>query len=86
MLPDNGSVAFEVSFDYKSATAKHDDLLTARNTVPQPLLNFELRLSDSPQTVIAFAAYVSQFSLSLGVDDKVGASFSLRISGAFTIT
>jgi hypothetical protein len=85
-LPDNGSVQFEVSFDYASATAKHDDLLTARNTVPQVLQEFEIRLSDSPRTTLAFSAYVSTFSLSLGVDDKVGASFSLRISGAFTIT
>ena len=85
-LPDNGSVQFEVSFDYKSATAKHDDLISARNTVPQVLQQFELRLSDSPQTVLAFSAYVSTFSLSVGVDDKVGATFSLRISGAFTIT
>jgi hypothetical protein len=86
MLPDNGSVSMEVSFDYASATANHDTLWAARSAVPQILQHFEIRLSDSPRTVLAFGAFVSQFSLSLGVDDKVGATFSLRISGAVTIT
>ena len=83
-LPDEGSVSMEVSFDYQSATAKHDTLHAAR--VSQVLQTFEIRLSDSPRTVIAFSAYVTGFSLSLGVDDKVGANFTLRITGAATIT
>ena len=83
-LPDEGSVQLEVSFDYASATAMHDKLHTARSS--QVLQTFEIRLSDSPATVIAFSAYVVTFSLSLGVDDKVGATYGLRITGAATIT
>ena len=83
-LPDNGSVSLEVIFDHASATAKHDTLYTARTS--QVLQHFQIFLSDSPETVLDFQAYVSQFSLALGVDDKVGATFSLRISGAVSIT
>jgi len=81
-LPDNGSVSLEVSFDYASATANHDTLITSRTA--QTLDTFQIRLSDSPQTTMTFTAYVTQFSLSLGVDDKVGATFGLRISGGVT--
>ncbi|MDB4312007.1 phage tail protein [bacterium] len=83
-LPDEGSVSLEVSFDYQSATAGHDTLHTAR--ISQILQHFQIRLSDSPRTVVDFQAYVTQFSLSLGVDDKVQATFGLRITGAATIT
>ena len=85
-LPDNGNVSLECSFDHASATANHDTLVAARNAVPQVLQHFQLRLSDSPRTTLDFQAYVTQFSLSLGVDDKVGATFGLRISGGFTIS
>ena len=84
-LPDEGSVQLSCSFDYNaSPSINHDTLHAAR--VSQILQTFEIRLSDSPATVIAFSAYVTGFSLSLGVDDKVGANFTLRITGAATIT
>jgi len=81
-LPDNGSVQLEVSFDYQDSTLQHDTLLTARTA--QTLDNYQIRLSDSPMTSLSFAAYVTQFSISLGVDDKVSATFGLRISGGVT--
>lgn len=82
-LPDEGSVSLEVSFDY-AGSIQHDTLYAARTS--QVLQNFQIRLSDSPRTTIAFSAYVTQFSLSLGVDDKVGATFGLRITGAAPIS
>jgi len=82
-LPDEGSVSLEVSFDYAGSIG-HDTLHTAR--ISQVLQHFQIRLSDSPRTTIDFQAYVTQFSLSLGVDDKVSATFGLRITGAATIT
>ena len=85
-LPDEGSVQLDVSFDYASATANHDTLHAARSAVPQVLQHFQIRLSNSPRTTITFDAYVTTFSLSLGVDDKVGATFTLRITGAAVIT
>jgi len=83
-LPDEGSVQLEVSFDYASATAGHDTLHAARAS--QILQHFQIRLSDSPRTIVDFQAYCVTFSLSVGVDDKVGATFGLRITGAATIT
>ena len=82
-LPDEGSVSLEVSFDY-AGSVQHDTLHAAR--ISQVLQHFQIRLSDSPRTTIDFQAYVTQFSLSLGVDDKVQATFGLRITGAATIT
>lgn len=79
-LPDEGSVQLEVVFDYASATAGHDTLHAAR--AAQTADEYQIFLSDSPETVIGFTAYCTTFSLSLGVDDKVGATFGLRITGA----
>ena len=85
-LPDEGSVQLEVSFDYATASLKHDTLHAARAAVPQVLQHFQIRLSNSPRTKITFNAYVTTFSMSLGTDDKVGATFTLRITGAAVIS
>jgi len=83
-LPDNGSVSLDVIYDQATASTKHATIYDARTS--QVLQKFEIRLTDSPRTVLAFSAYVLGFSLSLGVDDKVGATFNLRVTGGVTIT
>jgi hypothetical protein len=83
-IPDNGSVSLEVIYDQATATTKHATLYDARTS--QVLQNLEIRLTDSPRTTLAFSAYVMQFSLSAGVDDKVGATFGIRVTGGVTIT
>ena len=83
-LPDEGSVSLEVVFDYSAAVStRHETLHAAR--AAQTLDTYQIFLSDSPETTITFTAYCSTFSLSLGVDDKVGATFGLRISGSATV-
>jgi len=83
-IPDNGNVSLEVVYDQATASTKHADMYNARTS--QVLQEFEIRLTDSPRTTLAFSAYIMQFSLSLGVDDKIGATFGLRTTGGVTIT
>jgi len=46
--------------------------------------NWQLVFPDDEATTIDFAAYVSKFAVSAPVDNKLGASMSLRVSGALT--
>lgn len=48
------------------------------------LRNFKIVLTDASNTTLTFSAYVMTFSISGAVDDKIGASVTLRISGAVT--
>lgn len=48
------------------------------------LRNFKVILTDASATTLTFSAYVMGFSISGGVDSKIGASITLRISGAVT--
>lgn len=82
-LPDFGNVALEVIFDYATTSNKHAAIYT--DFTAQTVSTYQIRLSDSPQTTITFSAYPSQYSLNLAVDDRVGASISLKVSGAPTI-
>ena len=79
-LPDFGNVAMEVIYDQATTSTKHAAIYT--DFTSQTVSTYQIRLSDSPQTTITFSAYPSQYSLNLAVDDKVGASISLRVSGA----
>lgn len=83
-LPDEGSVSLEVSWDYADATANHDTLWAARAASTQE--HVQIRLSDSPRTTMDFQCFVTTYSVSLGVDDKVGATIGLRITGAVAIS
>ena len=79
-LPDWGSVDCEIIFDQASAANKHQELWDDFSA--QTSGSYKITLTDSPQTTFTFTAYPSQFALSIAVDDKVGASVSLRITGS----
>lgn len=82
-LPDFGNIAMEVIFDYATTSTKHAEIWT--DFLAQTVDTYQIRLTDSPQTTLTFSAYPSQYSLNLAVDDKVGATLSLKVSGAPTI-
>lgn len=82
-LADFGNVSLEVIYDQKTTSTKHAAIYT--DFTAQTVDTYQIRLSDSPQTTITFDAYPSQYSLNLAVDDKVGATISLKVSGAPTI-
>lgn len=46
--------------------------------------NFRVTLTDTPATVLTFAAYVINFSIGTGVDDKATASVTLEVTGDVT--
>ena len=81
-LKEEGS--FQVDLNWIPANAEQVSLRADMNAGTKR--NFKVTGTDSPATVIIFAAFVTQFSMSGTKDDKVTASITLRITGAVTIT
>ncbi|HEX9768439.1 MAG TPA: phage tail tube protein [Kiloniellales bacterium] len=79
-LPDEGQ--FTLSGNYVKSSTAQAGLKTDRTN--RTLRNFKLTLTDSPATVLTFAAFVLSFSISAAVDDKVPFSVTLEISGPVT--
>lgn len=82
-LPDWGAVTLDVVWDYATTSTNHNDLWT--DFAAQTTGTYQIRLSDSPQTTMTFSAFPNQNSISIAVDDKVGASIGLRITSSVTI-
>ena len=83
-LPDMGSVACEASWDHADVTNQHAAISAA--FLAQETKHWQIRLSDSPRTVIDFLGFPNSFSTSIGVDDKVGLSFGVRITDTYSVT
>lgn len=45
------------------------------------LQDFQITLTNTPATTLTFQAYVKEFRIKGGLDDKISASVTLRISG-----
>ena len=82
-LPDWGSVDSEIVFDQATTANRHQELWDDFSA--QTVGTYKITLTDSPQTTFTFTAYPSQFALNIAVDDKVGASISLRITSSVTM-
>lgn len=82
-LPDFGNVAMEVIWDPATTANKHSEIWT--DFLAQTVDGYRIFLTDSPQSTITFNAYPSQYSVNLAVDDKVGATISLRVTGSPTL-
>lgn len=82
-LPDFGTVQLSVIFDNKTASLQHDDLWDDFNT--GTTRDFQIRLSNSPQTTFTFQAFVQEMPISIEIDDKVGATITLKVTGAVTL-
>jgi len=82
-LPDWGSVDCEIVFDQATTANRHQELWDDFSA--QTVGTYKITLTDSPQTTFIFTAYPSQFALNIAVDDKVGASVSLRITSSVTM-
>lgn len=77
-LPDEGNLSFDCIHDPDSTP--HETLRAARAN--QTLMTFQIRLTNSPATNYTVDGYVTGFSMSAGVDDKVGSSYTVRLTGA----
>lgn len=79
-LQDEGQLT--LSINYIPDNAVHQGLRTDRAN--QTKRNFRMTFTDTGATVWDFAAFVTGFSVSGGVDGVVEASVTLEISGAIT--
>lgn len=75
---DNGEVSFDVNLD--PTEASHSALYDAMEG--KELTNFQLILTDDGATQYNFAAYVTKFERDMKVKGVLGASVTLKISGA----
>jgi hypothetical protein len=82
-LPDMGSVSCEASWDYADSANQHAAI--SADFLAQTTGDWQIRLSDSPRTVISFRGFPNAYSTSIGVDDKVGLTFGIRITDTYSI-
>lgn len=84
-LPDEGSVSLEMNLIHGNATQNFMmDAKIARTTH-----NWRIRQKVDPESGVAFAGYVSEFSFSAGTDAVKKISASLRVTEAvsrYTVT
>ena len=73
----------EVVFDQATTANRHQELWDDFSA--QTTGTYRINLTDSPNTTFTFSAYPSAFQLSIGVDDKVGATVALRITSSVTM-
>lgn len=81
-LPDEGNITLEgnlVPTDTGQTRLRTDRVNATKR-------NYKIILTDSPATMITFAAYVKGFKISAGVDTQVKVSITLRVTGALTWT
>lgn len=76
-LPDEGQFSFEMNL--VPGDEGQQGLRADRKA--RVLRNFKITLTDEDQTTLTFSAFVLEFSISGGVDDKVTASCTMEISG-----
>lgn len=81
-LPDNGSVA--LTLNYIPADTIHAQLRSDFNSATEVARYYRLNFTDSPITTWTWYGYISSFSVSGTVDDKVTASVSIRVKGTIT--
>lgn len=81
-LPDWGSVSLDTIWDPKLTS--HLFLWNAFSD--QATDTYQIRLANSPQSKITFDAFPNAHPVSLAVDDKVGATIGLRVTGECTLT
>jgi predicted secreted protein len=78
-MVDGGEVSLEVSYDPDTAE-NHDDMTTdfAAGTAQDWVITF------SDTSSIEGSGIITSFSASASIDDKVTASFTIKVSGALT--
>ena len=79
-IPDEGQFTFSLNL----VPGDNGQRRLVENRANRTLTNFQLMLTDTPQTTLAFSAYVLSFSQSGAVDDKINASVTLEITGQVT--
>lgn len=82
-LTDNGEVALKLN--YASDNTVHRALRTAFIAVPATTKQFVIEFTDTaPVTRWEFQGFIKTFAITMGVDAKVEADVSIRVTGAIT--
>ena len=76
-LPDEGEFSFEANLVPSNAAQAGLRADRAAGT----LQDFQLLLTDAGPTTLSFTAYVKEFKIKGGVDDKISVAITLRITG-----
>jgi hypothetical protein len=80
-LPDEGQLSFEIN--YIPTNTYHTALRTAR--AAQTLTPFKLVFPDTGTTEWTFSGFVTNFSITGGVNAPIKASVTIVISGSITV-
>lgn len=83
-LKDGGEVTMDINFQPTNATHSYSTGLV-KDFNNRTLRNFRIVFPDAGTTTWTFAAYVTNFEPNAPVDDFLGASVTLKISGAPTL-
>jgi hypothetical protein len=81
-LPDEGQLSFEMN--YVPANTYHAALRTAR--AAKTLTKFKLTFTDTGAMEWTFDAYVTNFTVSGGVNSTIKAAVTLEVTGAIVET
>lgn len=80
-----GEVSFEINYDPAHATHEATSTGLVDDMVDRTVRNFQLVFPDDATTTWAFSALVTSFEPGAPVDDKLGASVTLTVSGQPTL-
>jgi len=83
-LPDYGTVQLSIIFDPVTVSLQHDELYA--DFASGDVKSYQIRLSNSPQTELTFNGFVQEMPISIEIDDKVGATVTLKTTGAVALT
>jgi predicted secreted protein len=84
-LLDAGELNFDINFVPSDATHDNTDGLLNKFTT-RAKTNYRVVFPDDDSTMFAFAGYVTGFEMSAPIDDVLGASVTITITGAITIS
>jgi len=83
-LPDFGTVSLGVIWDPVTAAVQHDELWDDFNA--GNVVQYQIRLSNSPASLMTFSATITEHPISIAVDDKVGATITLKCTGSVVLS
>ena len=84
-LLDGGDVTLSLNFDPAEATHKNAAGGITYAQLNKTLKNWKIQLPDQANSIIAFAAYVTDFQIDAPVAGKLAAKLKLQVSGAVTM-
>lgn len=84
-LLDGGDVTFSINYDPAEATHKNLSGGLIYALTQKQLKNWKIRFPDQANSIIAFAAYVTEFQPEAPVTGKLSAKLKLSVTGAVTL-